>query len=99
MKATAIAILSAGALLAPGTAQDVKPAIPIKPAGQPAATIQPAPAPPQKSQEELRKLREEKLGKPVFKKADWVFDFDAAKARAAAEGKVILTYFTRSYAG
>lgn len=51
-----------------------------------------------KDQVELRAKRAEKLAKPVFKLADWVMDYDEARARATAEGKLILTYFTRSYA-
>lgn len=52
----------------------------------------------QKSQEEFIKLRDEKLAKEVFKKAPWGFDYDAARKQAKAEGKLILAYFTRSYA-
>ena len=53
----------------------------------------------QKSQEEFIQLRDEKLAKEVFKKAPWGFDYDAARKQAKAEGKLILAYFTRSYAG
>ncbi len=53
----------------------------------------------QKSQEELVKQREEKLAKPVFKKAPWITDYDEARATAKKEGKPIFAYFTRSYAG
>jgi hypothetical protein len=52
---------------------------------------------PVKSQEELIKLRTEKLAKEVFKKADWVTDFDKARAQAKQSGKLLFTYFTRSY--
>ncbi|HYC77814.1 MAG TPA: hypothetical protein VEI02_09320 [Planctomycetota bacterium] len=57
-----------------------------------------APAQQSKSQEELVKLRDEKLQKEFLKKADWTTDYDAAKARAMKEGKLIFAYFTRSYA-
>jgi hypothetical protein len=39
------------------------------------------------------KLAEEWVGH-----GGWVLDFDEAKAKAAKENKVILAYFTRSYA-
>lgn len=45
---------------------------------------------------------EEKLAKklesPFLKKAAWVLDYDAARAKAKAEKKPIFAYFTRSYA-
>jgi len=53
---------------------------------------------PQKNQEELVKLRDEKFALPVFTKADWTFDYDKARERAAKEGKLIFSYFSRSYA-
>ncbi len=49
-------------------------------------------------QERLRAQRSEKLAKPVFKNAAWRLDYDAARREAEADGKLILTYFTRSYA-
>lgn len=52
----------------------------------------------QRSQEELIALRAEKLAKPVFDNAAWHFDYDEARAKAKQEGKLILTYFTRSFA-
>jgi hypothetical protein len=55
----------------------------------------PAQAP---SQAELVQRRTEKLAKPVFKQAAWLFDFDEAKQQAAAQDKLLLVYFTRSYA-
>ena len=51
----------------------------------------------QPSQEDLIKQRVEKLDKPVFKNTDWLFDYDKAKEQAKKEGKLIFTYFTRSY--
>lgn len=65
-------------------------------AQQPAAPRPAAPA--QKSQEEFIKLRDEKLAKPVFKLAKWNTDYDAVRAEAKASKKLILAYFTRSYA-
>ena len=50
------------------------------------------------SQDELKQKRADKLAKPVFQKAPWLFDYDAAKAQAKKEGKLVLAYFTRSYA-
>ncbi len=51
-----------------------------------------------KSQEELTKLRAEKLAKPVFEKAPWLTDYDKAREQAKKENKLLFTYFTRSYA-
>ena len=51
-----------------------------------------------KSQEQLVAMREEKLSKTVFGRAEWTADFAAAKNQAADTGKPILAYFTRSYA-
>ena len=53
---------------------------------------------PQKTQDELKAQRTEKLAKEVFKKAPWTFDYDAARAEAKKTGKPIFAYFTRSYA-
>ena len=71
-----------------------------KPAPVPAAALRSAPAGPQQppSQEKLIQLRDEKLALPVFKKAAWTFDYDKAKAEAKKSGKLIFTYFSRSYA-
>ena len=61
--------------------------------------IQPAKAPvKQPTQEELIQLRDAKLALPVFQKAAWSFDYDKARADAAASGKLIFAYFSRSYA-
>ena len=51
----------------------------------------------QKSQEELIVEREKKLAKPVFHEANWLFDYDQARAEARKQGKLLFTYFTRSY--
>jgi hypothetical protein len=58
----------------------------------PAATAQKAP-----SQEQLIKLRDEKLALPVFQKAPWSFDYDKVRAEAKKSGKLIFAYFSRSY--
>ena len=50
------------------------------------------------TQEQFIELRKEKLAKAVFQKADWMLDYDAARAKAKAEHKPIFAYFTRSYA-
>jgi hypothetical protein len=52
----------------------------------------------QQSQEELQKLRAEKLQKPVFQKAAWVKSYDQALELARKEDKPIFAFFTRSYA-
>lgn len=53
----------------------------------------------QKTQEELAKLRDEKMALEVFQKADWIFDYDKAIAAAKERQQPIFAYFTRSYAG
>ena len=50
------------------------------------------------SQDELIVEREKKLAKPVFKHANWLFDYDEAREEAKKQGKLLFTYFTRSYA-
>ena len=50
-----------------------------------------------KSQEELIAERDKKLAKPVFKKANWIFDYDEAQKEAREQGKLLFTYFSRSY--
>lgn len=79
--------------LAPTALTQGEPPRPTRPAARLVA-----PAPQQgKSQEELKKLRAEKLAKPVFQNAAWHFDYDEARAEAVETGKLVLTYFTRSY--
>ena len=67
----------------------------------PALKLQAMPAQPAQgpSQEELKQRLAEKLAKPVFQKAAWLTDYDAARKQAAADDKLLLVYFTRSYAG
>jgi len=57
---------------------------------------QPAPLQPQQSQAELKQLRDSKLARPVFQKATWQVDYEAARAQAKTEDKALLAYFTRS---
>ena len=41
---------------------------------------------------------DKKLAKGFVAKTDWVQDYDAARRSAADSGKLVLAYFTRSYA-
>lgn len=52
----------------------------------------------QGGQEDLIDKREKKLAKEVFHTNPWVFDYDAARAQAKEQNKLLFTYFTRSYA-
>lgn len=49
-------------------------------------------------QAELVALRDAKKKLEVFGKNGWTFDYDAARARAKKEDKVVFAYFTRSFA-
>lgn len=57
-----------------------------------------AAAPVPQGQEELKQKRQQKLDKPVFKRAAWIADYDAARAQAKQAGTLLLVLFTRSYA-
>ncbi len=48
-------------------------------------------------QEKMIKNREEKLESRFLQKANWILDYDEAREVAKQEGKLIFTYFTRSY--
>ena len=50
------------------------------------------------SQATLIEQREDKLESRFLKKANWILDYDEARAEAKKQGKLIFTYFTRSYA-
>ena len=50
------------------------------------------------SQEDLVKRRAAKVAKPWFTDYGWTSDYDKARATAKESGKLIFTYFTRSYA-
>ena len=47
---------------------------------------------------ELEDKFQEKLAKDFARNAEWMTDFDAAKAKAKETGLPIFAYFTRSYA-
>lgn len=49
--------------------------------------------------EELRARYEAELAEPFVAKGGWIVDYDDARAQAKREGKLIFTYFSRSYAG
>lgn len=93
---------AAAFLLAPLFAQDPpKPDPRPEPKAAPAIKLIAAPAAPAQGpdQETLKQRRTEKLKKPVFQCADWLLDYDAARQQAKEQGKLLLVYFTRSYAG
>ena len=48
-------------------------------------------------QKELVAKYEEKLTAEYLEFGGWVTDYDEARARAKAEGKLLFTYFSRSY--
>ena len=96
MKTRIVLTALLAAMVAAASAQEpAKPKVKVVPG----ARVGAAPAPQnQPSQEDLKKQREEKLAKEVFKKAPWSFDYDKVRAEAKAGNKLIFTYFTRSYA-
>ena len=49
-------------------------------------------------QEALKRNYEKKLAAEFMKVAPWITDYDKAKEEAKKSGKLILSYFTRSYA-
>ncbi|HLQ38495.1 MAG TPA: thioredoxin family protein [Planctomycetota bacterium] len=63
----------------------------------PAVLAAAVPAQQKQSQEELVRLRDEKLKKPVFHRVAWLFDYDEARQQAQKQGKPIFAYFTRSF--
>lgn len=52
----------------------------------------------QSQQEEMQAKYDAKLKKDFMSKVSWEKDFASAKTKAAAENKLLLAYFTRSYA-
>ena len=48
-------------------------------------------------QAELRAKYEQKIAKDFVSSGNWILDYDDARAKAKAEGKLLFTYFTRSY--
>ena len=53
-------------------------------------------APP--NQDDLKKKLADKVAEEWVKDGGWITDYDAARAEAKKSGKLILAYFTRSYA-
>ncbi len=49
------------------------------------------------TQEELIAKREKKKESRFLRNADWIVDYDEARAEAKKQGKLIFTYFSRSY--
>ena len=47
--------------------------------------------------EQLIAKREQKLQSEFLRKADWIIDYDQARAEAKLQEKLIFAYFTRSY--
>ena len=56
------------------------------------------PAQSRPAQSRLERLRDKKLELPFLEKANWITDYDKARAIAKKEKKLIFTYFTRSFA-
>jgi len=50
------------------------------------------------SQTQLKKKYEEKLALDFIEYGGWMTEYDAARARAKKEDKVLFVYFSRSYA-
>ena len=48
-------------------------------------------------QAELRAKYDKKLAKEFVSAGGWLFDYDEARAKAKKEGKLLFTYFSRSY--
>jgi len=49
-------------------------------------------------QAQLQAKYDKKIAKEFVSFGHWMLDYDAARAKAKAEGKLIFTYFSRSYA-
>ena len=47
--------------------------------------------------EALQAKYDEKVAKGFVAHGGWILDYDEARAKAKKEGKIIFTYFTRSY--
>jgi hypothetical protein len=67
-------------------------------AGTAAAQGDPAAEKKAKQQEALKARLDAKLKEPWLTDYGWVADYDKARERAKAEKKLIVGYFTRSYA-
>ena len=72
---------------------------PAKPGTPAPQALRPAAAPQgQPDQAIMKKNRDQKLAKDFLKSAPWHTDYAKAKANAKKDGKLIFTYFSRSYA-
>ena len=49
------------------------------------------------TQAELQAKYDKKITAKYIAHGGWMLDYDAARAKAKAEGKLIFAYFTRSY--
>ena len=49
------------------------------------------------SQDQLKAQRAAKVAEAWFTEAGWIDDYDVAREKAKASGKLILAYFTRTY--
>mgnify|MGYP006935311848 CR=1 FL=1 len=48
-------------------------------------------------QAELQAKYDKKIAKEFISYGNWILDYDVARAKAKAEGKLLFTYFSRSY--
>ncbi len=46
----------------------------------------------------LEEKRDQKMAEPWVAHGGWITDYDAARAKAKEEGKILFAYFSRSYA-
>ncbi len=104
MQATRILIAPALAAVVLGAGLAAQSATPAKRAttGTPAVKLQPAPAAqaqdPAEQQAQYKENYAKKLEKEFIAFGGWITDYDVARKKAKAEGKVLFTYFSRSYA-
>jgi len=68
------------------------------PAAAQSARLSGGPAQSQDSQADMVAKYEAKLKADYIPFGGWITDYDEARAKAAAEGKLIFAYFSRSYA-
>lgn len=100
MQIARIALATAVAGVALGGALAAQEKVAVKPA-TPAATIAPAaPAAAQDPAEQQAKFKElyaQKLKKEFIANGGWLTDYDQARKLAKEQGKLLFTYFSRSY--
>ena len=48
-------------------------------------------------QAELKAKYDKKIAKEFVSFGNWILDYDVAREKAETEGKMLFTYFTRSY--